>query len=171
MKPLFAVAAELEKFLIAHRWQYCFIGGIALQRWGQPRLTVDVDLTLLTGFGGEERYVDELLAAYSPRLPDARNFALKNRVLLLKSAEGIAINIALGAIPFEIEAVNRASRFEFLPGLSLLTCSAEDSVIFKAFAGRPQDWADIERQLAPLCLLKDAPDIMPCLQQCRDHLT
>jgi hypothetical protein len=25
------------------------LGGVALQRWGEPRETVDVDLTLLTG--------------------------------------------------------------------------------------------------------------------------
>lgn len=48
MKSLFLVAAELEAFLIERGWRYCFIGGIAVQRWGQPRLTNDIDLTILT---------------------------------------------------------------------------------------------------------------------------
>jgi hypothetical protein len=42
MKSLFEIAAQLESFLVARNWQFCFIGGIALQRWGQPRLTIEV---------------------------------------------------------------------------------------------------------------------------------
>ncbi len=26
-------------------WRFCFIGGVAQQRWGEPRLTEDVVLT------------------------------------------------------------------------------------------------------------------------------
>ena len=32
-------------------------GGLALLRWGEPSETIHVDLTLLTGFGGEDRFV------------------------------------------------------------------------------------------------------------------
>jgi hypothetical protein len=38
------MAAELDGFLKIRGWQYCFIGGVANQRWGQPRITVGVDL-------------------------------------------------------------------------------------------------------------------------------
>jgi hypothetical protein len=43
-------AAELQAVCESQSWRFCFIGGLALQRWGEPRETVDVDLTLLTGF-------------------------------------------------------------------------------------------------------------------------
>ena len=36
-------------------------GGLAVQRWGEPRLTRDADLTLLTGFGKEARFASALL--------------------------------------------------------------------------------------------------------------
>ena len=85
MKSLFVAAAELEAFLVEQGWRYCFIGGIALQRWGQPRLTNDVDVTILAGFGNESVYVDALLGRYKARITDGRDFALKNRVLLLES--------------------------------------------------------------------------------------
>jgi len=52
--------------------------------------------------------------------------------------------VALGAMPFEERAVNRASPFLVAEGVSLMTCSAEDLIVFKAFAGREQDWIDIE---------------------------
>ncbi len=181
MKSLFLAAAELEALLVQQGWRYCFIGGIALQRWGQPRLTNDVDLTLLTGFGNEAAYVDVLLQHYRVRIPGGRAFALEHRVLLLQSQEGIPIDVALGGIDFEEQVVSRATRYEFLPGVSLLTCSAEDLVILKAFADRPRDWADIETiiarqqaqldwpyifgQLEPLCQLKGNSEIVDRLHR------
>jgi hypothetical protein len=181
MKSLFRAAAALETLLIEQGWRYCFIGGIALQRWGQPRLTNDVDLTLLTGFGSEAVYVDVLLKHWNTRIPDGRDFALKHRVLLLRSQEGIPINVALGGIAFEEQIVSRATRYEFLPGVSLLTCSAEDLIVLKAVADRPRDWGDMEtvitrrqahlgwdyvfEQLEPLCQLKGAPEIVDRVRQ------
>ncbi|MBI4801747.1 MAG: nucleotidyl transferase AbiEii/AbiGii toxin family protein [Elusimicrobia bacterium] len=144
MKTLFQAAFELQNFFEKENWRFCFIGGLALQRWGEARLTVDVDVALLTGFGDEKKFIDALLAAYSARIPAAAAFARENRVLLLKSTGGVGIDIAFAGLAFEEEAVNRASRFEFLPGLNLLTCSAEDLIIMKAFADRPRDWADIK---------------------------
>ena len=62
MNPIFAAAHELQEFCTGAGWRFCFIGGIAVQRWGEPRFTQDADLTLLTDFGDEERYIDQLLA-------------------------------------------------------------------------------------------------------------
>jgi hypothetical protein len=186
MRSLLAVAAELDQWLTQQGWPYCFIGGLALQRWGQPRVTVDVDVTVLCEFGQEGRYASELLSRYKGRLPDALDFALKNRVLLLESLDGIGIDVAFGAIPYEHEVVQRATRYEFLKGLSLLTCSAEDLIVLKAFADRSRDWADIEtviqrqgdrldwgyidRQLPLLCDLKGAPEIVDHLKRLREEL-
>ncbi|MDB6036927.1 MAG: hypothetical protein JWM99_768 [Verrucomicrobiales bacterium] len=44
-------AVEVQAFCEEQQWRFCFIGGISVQRWGSPRVTQDVDLTLLTGFG------------------------------------------------------------------------------------------------------------------------
>ena len=144
MNPIFAAALEVQTFCRARNWRFCFIGGLTVQRWGEPRLTQDVDLTLLTGFGLEGPYVAALLEGFAGRRPDAGEFALRHRVLLVKSRGGIPIDIALGAMPFEERAVARATNFVIQPGVALLTCSAEDLIVFKAFAGRDRDWLDIE---------------------------
>ncbi len=147
MNPIHAAALELEAFCRQHAWRFCFIGGLAVGRWGEPRLTLDADLTLLTGFGGEAAYVDALLARFDARLPDARPFALDTRVLLLRAANGVPLDIALGAMPFEARAVDRASDYRLDEQHTLRLCSAEDLVVFKVFAGRPQDWHDVETVL------------------------
>jgi len=185
MKSLLQAAHDLQLFFEQRGWRYCFIGGIALQRWGRPRLTRDIDVTLLTNFSSEAAYIDDLLAAYEPRIPDARSFALTNRVVLAKTSNGIGIDIALAGLPFEEEVIRRATLFEFLPKISLKTCSAEDLIVFKAFANRTQDWADIEtiaikqsrldrayimKHLVPMCDLKEEPEIITklsnILKQC-----
>lgn len=148
MNPILAAAAEVQAFCRARAWQFCFIGGLANQRWGDPRMTQDVDLTLLTGFGSEATYVDELLSGFAARIPDARDFALRHRVLLLSSSLGVPIDLSLGAMPFEVAAIERASSWAVGEELTLHTCSAEDLVVFKSFAGRERDWGDLEGILA-----------------------
>jgi len=39
-----AAAEEVQIFCQKHGWSFCFIGGLAVQRWGEPRLTQDADL-------------------------------------------------------------------------------------------------------------------------------
>jgi hypothetical protein len=147
LEELLLVATKIQNLLTAHGWQFCFIGGVAVQRWGDPRFTRDVDLTLLTGFGQEESFVDALLKELRPRRPNSREFAVTSRVLLATTAEGVDVDIALGALPFEERTIMRASLWQLRDDISLRTCSAEDLVTHKVFAGRHLDWGDVERVL------------------------
>lgn len=144
MEDLFSTAADLQSFCQARGWRCCVIGGIAVQRWGLPRLTQDVDVSLLTGFRHEERFLDELLTHYLPRVDRAKELALQRRVLLARTSTGVPIDIALAGFPFEERVIERATVWTRDSGLALLTCSAEDLAVLKAFASRPQDWIDVE---------------------------
>ena len=183
MTHLLEAAVELQGFMQEQKWRFCFIGGLAVQFWGQQRATQDVDITLITGFGDEEAYIEKLLSRFKPRRPDTAKFALAARVLLINATNGVGVDIALGGLPFEEEAVSRARPCEYAPGLTLLTCSAEDLIVLKAFAERGIDWFDVEgilarqwgkldwgyvrRQLAMLCEAKDSPDILEQLERLR----
>ena len=181
MRSLLLAGASVQARLDAHGWPSCFIGGIANFRWGTPRLTNDLDLTVLTGFGGEAAVIEVLLREFEARLPDARAFAERYRVVLLRTPDGIGIDIALGAMPFEEGTIARATPAELAPGAVLRTCSASDLVVHKAFAARPQDWVDIEgvlvkqqgvldwpqlwRDLTDLAVLKEAPELVEELER------
>lgn len=184
MNELSLLAAELGTFCETRGWRSCVIGGFAVQHWGEPRMTMDVDLSLLTGFGEEENFVDELLRHYAGRLPDAKNFALQNRVLLLRHSSGVGIDIALAALPFEESAVDRSVLIDVEPGCIVRLCTAEDLIVMKAFANRVIDWHDIRgiivrqgignldwsyinKELAPLCEAKEQPEIMNRLEALR----
>lgn len=148
MNPLFATAEQVQRFCDEADWRFCFIGGLAVQRWGEPRLTRDVDLTLLTGFGGEDLFVDRLLERFESRVDDPQDFARRTRVLLLRSEDGVPIDIALGALPFEERSVERSSAWDVAGSRPLRTCGVEDLVVYKVFAGRDRDWADVRGILA-----------------------
>src|SRR5260370_1774709 len=93
-----AVLGALDAFGI----RACLIGGMVISRWGQPRATSDVDVSVLAPYGDEDRIIDILVARFQPRIADARQFALDRRVLLLQTAEGGKVDAALAAVGFEI---------------------------------------------------------------------
>ena len=180
MTDLVLTAQEVQIFFEKQNWEFCIIGGMALQYWGEHRLTKDIDLTLLTGFGFEGEFIDALLENFQSRISDAKDFALRNRVVLLQTNGGIGIDISLGAFPFEEEMIHRAEYKEYLPDISLKICTAEDLIVLKAFADRDKDWNDIKtviikqdklnwryinEQLAPLVELKYAPEILTKLEK------
>ena len=115
MNEVIRAAAALQAACEAERWNFCFIGGLAVQRWGEPRETVDVDLTLLTGFRDEGRFAEALIARFEPRIPDPLAFALTNRVLLLRAPSGVGLDIAFGGLPFELAELFR----EFTDGAGI----------------------------------------------------
>ncbi|MGE0085763.1 MAG: nucleotidyl transferase AbiEii/AbiGii toxin family protein [Desulfococcaceae bacterium] len=180
MNPLFQAALELQQTMKAKNWPFCFIGGLAVIRWGEVRMTQDIDICLMCGFGNEENYIENLIKHYKSRVDDPVTFALNNRVLLLYASNGVAVDISLSGLPFEDEMIRQATYFKFSPDCSVITCSAEDLIILKAFADRPKDWNDIEtvamrqnsklnveyitEQLTPLCDLKESPEIIEKLK-------
>ena len=180
INPLFQAGLEFQNTFEKRGWPFCFIGGLAVIRWGEIRMTQDIDLCLLCGFGNEEQYTKILLGLYKSRIPDGHNFALENRVLLLYASNGVSVDISLSGLPFEEEMIKRATSFAFQPNCSLITCSAEDLIILKAFADRTRDWMDVESvilrqgeklntnyitdQLLPLCELKGKPGIIDKLK-------
>jgi hypothetical protein len=121
----------------------CLIGGMVVSRWGQPRATTDTDFSVLAPYGDEAGVLDTLLAKFHPRRPDARAFAMDHRVLLMTSEEGVGIDVALAAFPFELEAIERATPWRLDESVALRTCSAEHLVVYKLVAGRPQDLVDV----------------------------
>ena len=93
MNPVFEAALEIQLFMKERSWRFAIVGGLAVQRWGEPRATRDVDVALLTGFGPEEEYIEEILTRFRSRITDPADFALNTRVLLLTATNGIGIDV------------------------------------------------------------------------------
>lgn len=180
-------AWEVQQKLSRAGFRFCFIGGLALQRWGEPRYTQDVDLNLLCPFGEELALGRRLAELFQPRFDRAVEFGVESRVFLAQTGDGTPIDIAFGAIDFELRCVDRASLFDYGGGISLRTCCAEDLIVMKVFANRDRDWPDvesvlmrcdtkldwelIERELKPLLAIQGGQPVRDHLDELRHKLS
>ena len=121
------------------------IGGLAVSLIGRPRYTNDIDLVILNLDDRLPEIISRLKKlGIEPRIDDVETFAKKSRVLLMRHSEsGINIDISMGILPFEIDAVSHRQTKSY-SGLEIVLPSPEDLVIFKSVAHRPQDIEDIK---------------------------
>jgi hypothetical protein len=161
-------AIQVAKWLEEQSIRHFFIGGIALQYWGEPRLTRDVEVTVLVAPEDFEGFLDKAIKAFRPRIPNAIEFARKHRVLLLETESGIPIDISLGIPGYEEDAWAHSKEVEFQPFGKLRLISAEDLIIHKCIAGRPRDVEDVERVLVKQRLHVDVGRIRSLLRFFRE---
>lgn len=149
LEPLFAPILALQNLIEQFDNQGIIIGGVAASILGKPRLTGDADALLLLSVED----VAQLIAAARekglvPRLPDAVAFARRSRVVLFRHEEsGIDVDISLGLLPFEVEAVERSQEYQ-VGSLRVRLPTPEDLIILKAVAHRPKDMLDIAAVIA-----------------------
>ena len=144
-KVLAAALQDLMEWLRGEGISGAVIGGVAASILGKPRLTRDVDAVILADDAGWDHVLDSS-AAYglAPRVDDALDFARRTRILLLRHvATGVDLDISLGALPFEREAVERSMLVD-VGSVQIQLATAEDVIVMKALARRPRDIADIE---------------------------
>ncbi len=144
LPDLAAAAREVLDALSHAGHRACLIGGLAVSRWGEPRATTDVDISVLAPSGDEGSVIDSILREFAQRASGAREFAMANRVLLIRATNAVAVDVALAAFPFEVEALDAASDWELAPGIVVRTCSAEHLVVYKLVAARTRDLLDVE---------------------------
>jgi hypothetical protein len=135
--------AALRDTLVAHDISYVLIGGIAVQHWSEPRFTRDIDATVIVQPGKEEEALAVLTSIFTPRIPDYIQFALKYRVIPLTSSQGVDLDISFGLPGYEETVLDRSVEV-VIAGEAFPICSAEDLIIHKMVAGRPQDISDVQ---------------------------
>ncbi|HEY8485847.1 MAG TPA: nucleotidyltransferase [Limnochordales bacterium] len=140
-------AAEVGRFLDGLGVAYVVIGGLAVQYWGEPRATQDVDVTVLVPGGGEKEFLQRCLQHFRPRIAGALEFALQHRVLLVYASNGCPVDIALGLTGYESMLPRRARTVSF-GGYPVRLIGVEDLIIHKCVAGRPRDLEDVRSILA-----------------------
>jgi len=96
----------------------------------------------------DEECAAKLIGRFTARHPNPMAFAQRSRFLPLLHESGVPMDVALGALDFEERSIERASWWAVKGQKKLFTCSADDLVVHKAFAGRDRDWGDLEGIIA-----------------------
>lgn len=137
--------ADLAAWFEESRHPAMIVGGVAASILGRPRATRDIDSLVVA----PEHHWPELLATarrhgMTERVEDPLEFARRTHVLLLRHVEsGIDMDVILGRLPFEADAVARAREHK-LGHQTVRLPQVEDLMIMKAVAQRPRDLSDIE---------------------------
>jgi hypothetical protein len=143
MNPQIKAALAVHEFFSGRLGlNYAIIGGIAQQFWGEPRFTHDLDLTVQDKLDLAE-LVRRTTETFASRVPDPQRFARDTRMLLLRVAD-VDVDVAVALRGYEDSLFARTRSIEVEPGKRINICSAEDLIIHKALAGRPQDLADVQ---------------------------
>jgi hypothetical protein len=142
-EPLHA-AWEVSQFFVDHGIPYAVIDGLAVQEWGGARLTIDADFTIAAPLEGSAEIVQLITARFLSRTTDPQALAQRARMILIRASNGVEVDISLGLPGYEDELFRRAVEIEVDADRYVRVCSAEDLIIHKAVAGRPQDIVDIE---------------------------
>ena len=134
----------MHRYLTRKKIPYVFIGGIAVQKWGQPRFTKDVDLTISVPVEETEKFIERITQNFKGRIADLQEFARQTRVVLIYASNGREVDISLALPGYEDVLMQRAQSFKLAPRKIVRVCSPEDLIIHKAVAGRPQDLMDLQ---------------------------
>jgi hypothetical protein len=163
------------------RWGRWFVfGAQAVAAYGVPRLSADVDVTILLVPDDPERFAQEMRnAGFSLRVDDP-DFVRRTRVMpFLHVATAMPVDVVLGASGLEVEFAERAVATD-IGGIDVPIIELSDLIVAKVLAGRPKDIEDVRslwrvhrdrvdesRIRATLRLLEDAlsqSDLLPVFE-------
>ncbi len=139
-----AAAEAIHEILSELEVPYAIIGGMAVQHWGEARYTGDLDLTVFVPIEDQEAFLVTISNRLVPRREGALEFAQKHRIFLAQTGSGFPVDISLGLPGYEEGMVSNAVDYKTGSGAIVRFCSAEDLIIHKLIAGRPQDIRDIQ---------------------------
>ncbi|HET6341343.1 MAG TPA: nucleotidyl transferase AbiEii/AbiGii toxin family protein [Gemmatimonadota bacterium] len=138
------ILGALTRALESRDLPFMVIGGQAVLVHGQPRLTLDIDITL----GVEPDRLETVLEIcreldLEPLPEEVEPFVKETFVLpALHRETRIRVDFVFSTTPYERQAIERAVSIE-VGGARVPFATAEDLVLHKLFAGRPRDLEDV----------------------------
>ncbi len=148
MTPFEQTLLDLDRICIESQTPYTVIGGIANLVHGGARTTQDIDLTLFAEIDQLDRIYRIFEHDFVPVKENALAFFQRFFVLPLRhQTTQIRVDVAAGLSGLERQAIARSQRRMF-GEVEINVCTIEDLIIFKLFAARDKDVADVRALIA-----------------------
>lgn len=133
---------NLAKLLDDHGIKYMVIGGIANAKWGNPRVTLDIDITIWISDDKIKNLLSVLKKDYTILVDKPLEFISETRVLPIKNNRDQRIDLIFGSLPFEENAISRAVKGK-IGNTTIKFCTAEDLILLKIISERDKDIEDV----------------------------
>ena len=145
------------------------IGGMANAVWGEPRSTLDIDITVWIAEEKIESFIRLISEKFLPIVPDPLRFISETRVLPLQTPRGIRIDCIFGGLPYEKEAIDRAVELD-IAGTSVRFCTPEDLILHKIVSERSRDIEDVRGIIFRRIKSLDTAYLAPRIKELSDAL-
>ena len=165
MKELLMAFQDIQDFLEERDIPFMVIGGIGNLVWGEPRTTLDIDITVSVPQTGLEGFIEELGRKFKLLVEDPMEFVKETHVLPVETENSIRLDIILAGLDYEREAIERAVDIEISGNVQVKVCTPEDLIIHKAVSRRERDWQDIEGIIIRSGKKLDMDYLMPRLRE------
>lgn len=164
MTPLDRAIHAITHVLESQHIDYAIVGGIANAIWGEPRATVDVDVTVAVEDENLRATIPAIAAHFHPAIPDPVAFVEQTRVLPLDTADGVRVDVIFALLPFELEAIRRARKVP-LGERTVAVVTPEDLVLMKIISERTRDLLDAEAIVRRRANELDRPYLEPRIRE------
>jgi hypothetical protein len=143
--PLNATLADAADLFEQAGVAFALVGGLAASMRGQPRVTADVDLVIAADVDQASSIARGLDGTPFKPLFEPIDEIIQTAFLLplRHRATSVKVDCALGLSGFEKQLLDRAETLS-LSGRQVPVASAEDLLVMKALASRPQDLQDMQ---------------------------
>ncbi len=139
-----AALHDITEQLESNKIMFCLVGGLASSLRGRIRNTEDVDLVIAVGVDAAIEFLNNLPEnLFRPFFPEVELVARTSFILALEHVPTqIPLDLAIGLSGFEQQIVERAQPL-VIAERGVPVATAEDLILMKCLAGRPQDMQDI----------------------------
>jgi predicted nucleotidyltransferase len=135
---------DIDQFCNENKLPYTIMGGFAVILHGYIRTTEDIDINLMIKLEDLVSTAKKILLKFDTNLSDPITFFQTNFVLpVIHKETRIGIDFTAGLTGFDEQVLKRTIRKEFF-SLTLPCITVEDLIIYKLFASRKKDIADLE---------------------------
>jgi hypothetical protein len=146
MNPLIIQLREAVKLLTHMKIDYAVLGGLAVNLYGEPRFTMDVDINIMLKPEQLQRFIKKSRASgFTPACPNLKEFVKKTGVIPMnfsgRGAKGKS-DFIIAENELELAALKRAVRKK-IGSVKIKFVSPEDLVIHKIVSLRPHDREDV----------------------------
>ncbi|OGB90004.1 hypothetical protein A2625_01510 [candidate division WOR-1 bacterium RIFCSPHIGHO2_01_FULL_53_15] len=138
---LFKLLALLNRLKLPHM----LVGGFAVNYYGAPRATGDIDISILADSDNIEEFLSALKKnRFTFHKKDVLTLVkISNRFLIFDPSNIYRIDCWLPKTDFELKALDRRVKVKIL-GKTVFLPSVEDLILFKLLAGRAKDYEDLK---------------------------
>jgi hypothetical protein len=169
MTSLEAALLELAGALEDCRLPYALIGGLAVSLSGEPRATLDVDVSVWAAPDQLGAAIDCLCARFRALRANPHQFVEKHRVLPIATAAGVRADVVFAAISAEREMIQRAV-LKQVGDRMIPVASVEDLLFMKLLSTREKDTSDAAALFRRFGSSLDRGYLVPKLKEAADAL-